>query len=369
MTRVVIAPDSFKGVLDAPAVANAIAYGVRRARPNCDIVLKPMADGGEGTLDVLVDADGGNRRRARVTGPLGEPVDTVIGLIRQATTAVVELAKIAGFSMVPPNKRNPLVTTTYGIGEILRTIIDSDIEEIILAVGGSATVDGGMGLMQGLGVTFLDRDGRIIKPPSGGGDLERIKTMVWDKPPANLENVRITIACDVFNPACGPNGAAAIFGPQKGADAATVKRLDRGLSHWADVLEAMTGRPIREEPGTGAAGAVALPLLAMTNASLTPGVDLVCEANDLIGAIGSADLVITGEGRLDRQSMMGKVVGAVGRMSQAVDVPCAAITGVTGGGADDCLEVIATYRTLNAPLEQTAQRLSEVAAQLVKEML
>jgi glycerate 2-kinase len=328
----------------------------------------PMADGGDGTLDVLVEAYRGRRRSVVVSGPLGEPVEAPIGLIREASAAVIEMASVAGYGQVPPELRNPLKTTSYGVGELIRAIVETEIEEIILTVGGSATVDGGIGMMQALGVTFRDRAGRVMPPRLTGGDLPRIGEFSWDHPPANIENVQFTIACDVLNPACGPNGAAAVFGPQKGADADGVRLLDAGLAHWADLLEGMCPRSVRDDPGTGAAGGVALPLLALAGASIVPGIDLVCEATGLPGLIASADLVLTGEGRLDRQSMMGKVVGSVGRLARTAHVPCIAVVGTTGPGADDCLEVLDRFVTLDAPLDQTERRLAEVAEEVVRKL-
>jgi len=364
--RIIVAPDSFKGVLDARRAAHALALGIRRARPDADVLEIPMADGGEGTLDALVDAHKGNRRKVPAIGPLGDPVEAAIGLIREASTAVIELASVVGYSLVPPDLRNPLKTTTYGLGQVVRAVVETEIEQIILTVGGSATVDGGAGMMQALGMTFFDRAGRPIAHHIAGGDLPNVVRFSWDSPPANFENVQFTVACDVLNPACGPNGAAAVFGPQKGADAEGVRVLDRGLSHWADLLEGASGRSIRNEPGTGAAGGVALPLLALARAAIVPGIDLVCEATGLPNLIASADLVITGEGRLDRQSMMGKVVGSVGRLARAADVSCIAVVGAAGPGADASLEVLDRFVTLDAPLDQTERRLAEVAEQIAR---
>lgn len=367
--RVVVAPCSFKGVLTARQAGEAIALGIRRARPEARIDVVPMADGGEGTLDVLVDAEKGNRRRVAAHGPLGEPIEAPVGLIRHATTAVIELASIAGYAMVSAGGRDPLKTSTFGVGEVIRTAVDSEIEEIILTLGGSATVDGGAGMMQALGMIFFDREGRLMDSPVAGGDLIRIGRISWDHPPANIENVQFTIATDVLNPACGPKGAAAVFGPQKGADAEGVRVLEAGLSNWADLLEAICRRRIRDDPGTGAAGGVALPLLAMSSAMIVPGVDLVAEATGLAAKITGADLVITGEGCLDRQSMMGKAVGAVGRMCRAVDVRCVAIVGKTGEGVEECRAVLDRWYALDAPLDRTEGRLIEVAEQLAVENL
>lgn len=367
--RVLAAPDSFKGVLSAADAAEALAAGVRRARPDAEAVPLPLADGGEGTLEVLIRAARGSRRRLTATGPLGDPVEATIGLIHQAATAVVELAGVAGYALVPPERRDPLHTTTYGLGEVLRAVIESGIEEIILAVGGSATVDGGAGMMQALGLLLLDADGNLIRRHAVGGDLSSIRRIVWQAPPENLENVQLTVAVDVLNPACGPHGAAAVFGPQKGATPEAVRLLDAGLAHWADLLEEMAGRRLRAEAGTGAAGGVALPLLALAGASIIPGIDVVSEAVDLPGRIAVSDLVLTGEGRVDRQSLMGKVVGSVGRMARTAGVPCIAIVGAAGEGAEDCLAVLDRIETLNAPLNQTAARLEEIAASLATKWL
>lgn len=371
--RIVVAPDSFKGAADARQAADAMARGVRDARPDAQVIAVPMADGGEGTLEVLLAAEYGARRRTAAHGPLGEPIDAPVGLIRRASTAVIELAAVCGYSMVPPDRRDPLKTTTYGLGEVLRAAMETEVEQVILAVGGSATVDGGAGMMQALGLALYDAAGRELPRFAAGGDLPRIARVAWRNRPANLDAVHVAVAADVLNPACGPNGAARVFAPQKGADAAAVEQLDRGIAGWADLLEANCGSPkssrrgdrrIRDEPGAGAAGAVALPLMALANASIAPGVDLVIEATRLAEHIADADLVLTGEGRLDRQSMMGKVVGAVGRLCRAAGVPCTAIVGAAGDGADECLSVIDRYITLDGPIDQTAKRLQRAAASI-----
>lgn len=369
MIRVIACPDSFKGSLAATTAAEAIARGVIRSRPDAKVDVVPMADGGEGTLDVLVDAERGKRRRVVAHGPLGDRVEAPVGLIRQASVAVIELACVSGYSLVTPDCRDPLRTTTFGLGEVIRAAIESDVDEIILAVGGSATVDGGAGMMQALGLKLLDKTGRALPDGIGGGQLLAIDRFVWDRPPDNLENVQFTLACDVLNPACGENGAAVVFGPQKGADAKGVKTLDAGISHWANLLETAIGRSIRNEPGTGAAGGVALPLLALGNAVIVPGVDLVSQVVGLSGKLAEADLVITGEGRLDAQSMMGKVVGAVGRMCRTADVPCAAIVGIKGNGWEECLGILDRVYTLDAPMEQTESRIEHVAATAASELL
>lgn len=367
--RVVAAPDSFKGALDARSAAAAIGEGATRGAPGVDVVFSPMADGGEGTLEIIIDASDGRRRRVEATGTLGEPRQVPIGLIREASTAVIELAQVAGHGLVPPGKRDPLATTTFGLGQVIRAVVETGIEEIILAIGGSATVDGGAGMMQALGLTLLDRAGRPMASGVGGGRLSDIANLAWDRPPEGLEHVGFTIACDVLNPSCGPNGAAVVYGPQKGADPAAVKRLERGLLHWAGLLEASCGRPLRDEPGTGAAGGAALPLVGLLGATLVPGVDFVSEMVGLPNAIGGADLVFTGEGRLDRQSMMGKVVGAVGRMCRTAGTPCVALVGAAGDGAEACFEAIDRFHVLDCPLQETGAGLAVMAERVALEML
>ncbi|MBX3394650.1 MAG: glycerate kinase [Phycisphaerae bacterium] len=369
MPKVVIAPDSFKGSISATAAASAIAEGVRRAQPSATIIEAPMADGGEGTLEILVQALGGQMRRARVSGAMGDTIDAPIGLIRDATTAVIEIASIAGYSMATTRPRDPLRATTFGVGQAIRVAMETGIEQIILALGGSATVDGGAGMLQALGIIPLDIDRRPIASPAGGGDLIRIDRLAWDRPPEHLEQVEFTIACDVLNPACGPNGAAVVFGPQKGADDSAVAKLDAGLSNWAGVLERMSGRPLRDEPGTGSAGGVALPLLALLNAHIVPGVDLIADAIGLREKIVEADLVITGEGRLDRQSLMGKVVGSVARMAHCANVPCVAVVGTTGDGVASCLSVLDDYEVIGGPIEETTPRLADAAERVLRSLM
>ncbi len=366
--RIVVAPDKFKGVLSAPAAAEAIAAGIARCAKGADIDTMPMADGGEGTLDILVKARQGQRRLIRATGPLGEPIEAPIGLVDGASAAVIELATLAGYSLVPPERRDPLRTTTYGVGEAIRAAVETGVERITLAIGGSATVDGGAGMMQALGLVYLDERGRRIEDMVAGGDLERIDRAVWERPPEGLEHVEFTVACDVLNPLCGERGAARVFAPQKGADAASVARLERGLAHWDEVLARIAGVSHADEPGMGAAGGAALPLASLLGARLVPGVDLVAQAYDLQSRVVGAELTITGEGRLDGQSLMGKVVGAVGRLCQGADVPCVAIVGAAGEGADSCLEVLDRYYVLEGPMERTAELLEQRAEEVAREL-
>jgi glycerate kinase len=330
--RIVIAPDSFKGTLTAVEAAEAIAEVVRRLHPDAAIDCCPMADGGQGTLDVIVRAAGGQRRRVACRGPLGEPMTAEVGLIDRAATAVVELAAAAGLTLVPPERRNPLHTTTYGVGELLAAALDAQVDRIILALGGSATIDGGGGLAQALGLVVRDAAGRSLPAPLVPARLVDARRIDIDAMTKRFGATAITIAADVLNPLLGPNGAAAVFGPQKGADARAIAALERGLTHWVGLLEGASGRSLRDEPGTGAAGGAALPLLAFTEATIVPGADLVIQAVRLPERLADADLIITGEGRLDGQSLMGKTVGAVARLARSAGVPCVAVAGALGAG-------------------------------------
>jgi len=369
--RILIVTDKFKGVLRAQAAAEAIADGLfaaaRRWKPsvNLDLRIHPMADGGDGTLECLLNAWGGRRQQTSAQDPFGNPVQVPIGLVNEATTAVVESALVIGHALVPENMRDPLTASSYGLGQVLRAVMETGVENILIGLGGTATVDGGSGMMQALGLRLIDAAGRDLPSPIGGGRLCDINRIAWHDPPANLDSVQFTLAVDVLNPLCGEHGAARVFGPQKGADVRGVEILDAGLARWADVLQSATGVDLRHEPGTGASGGIALPFLALANATITPGVDLVIEAHRLADAIGSADLVVTGEGRLDGQSLMGKVVGAIARMAHSAGVPCVALVGALGPGVEQFDSLNLRRVVIGGPIEETADRLSDAAAGLL----
>lgn len=331
--KIVIAPDSFKGSLTARQAADAIERGVRRATPDVDIISIPMADGGEGTVRALVDATGGRLISVRVTGPLGEPVAATYGILGDGTTAVIEMAEAAGLHLVGAMP-DPLHATTRGVGELILDALGHGAERIIVGLGGSATNDGGAGMAQALGIRLLDADGRDL--PVGGAalaDLDRIDCTGLDP---RVTRTPIILASDVTNPLAGPDGASAVFGPQKGATPAMVEQLDQALSHYAAVIHRDTSRSVGIIPGSGAAGGLGAGFLAFTDATMRSGVDLVTETVGLKEWAVGADYCFTGEGRIDGQTQYGKTPMGVARAVHEAAPAChvIALAGSLGEDAE-----------------------------------
>ncbi len=329
--KIVIAPQGFKGNLTALEVARAIEAGVKRIVPDALTILKPMADGGEGTVQALVDATGGEIITTEVTGPLGEPINAHWGILNDQVTAVIEMAAASGLPLVPPEKRNPLITTTYGTGELILAALAKGCRKLIIGIGGSATNDGGAGMAQALGARFLDAKGKELAPGGAAlADLEHIDVTNLDP---RLVGFEVTRACDVNNPLCGPRGASAIYGPQKGATPELVEQLDAALAHYADVVRKDLGADVRNVAGAGAAGGLGMGLMVFLKARLIPGIDVVIEATNLVADLTGADLVFTAEGRIDCQSAMGKVLTGVALKAKEFGSPVIALAGEV---ADDC---------------------------------
>jgi glycerate 2-kinase len=329
--RIVIAPNAFKGSLTALEAAQAIAEGVRVAAPDAEVVLVPIADGGDGTVEALVAATNGERRTLRVRGPLGDPVEADYGLIDGGSTAVIEMAKAAGLALVPPEKRDPRVTTTFGVGELLQQAYDHGARHFIVGIGGSATNDGGAGTAQALGYQLLDDKGQELPP--GGLALKRLARIDAARVRANWKAADVEVACDVTNPLTGPTGASAVYGPQKGATPKMVAELDTALKHFAGIIRRDLGVDVEQLPGAGAAGGLGAGLVAFTGARLRPGAEMVMEALHLDGRLKGAHLVITGEGRLDSQTArFGKGPAAVARHARASGIP---VLGIGGSIADE----------------------------------
>ncbi|MGK5627659.1 glycerate kinase [Streptomyces sp. URMC 123] len=323
--RVLIAADKFKGSLTAVRVAEHLTAGLRRALPGLEVEALPVADGGDGTVDAAVAA-GFERRTVRVAGPLGDPVDASYAL--RAGTAVVEMAEASGLQRLPAGTLAPLTATTRGTGELLRAALDAGAHTIVLGVGGSATTDGGAGMLSALGARLLDGEGRPLGP--GGGALRALGTADLSGLDARLGQTRIVLACDVDNPLTGPDGAAAVYGPQKGATERDVALLDAGLGHWATALEKALGPAAGEAaraPGAGAAGGVGYAALAALGAAFRPGIEVLLEVLGFAAALDRATLVITGEGSLDEQTLRGKAPAGVARAARARGVEVVAVCG------------------------------------------
>ena len=333
--KIVIAPQSFKGSVSALEAAQAIERGVRRAEPEAEVALVPVADGGDGTLEVLVDSTGGEIFRSIVTGPLGHAVEASWGVMGDGRTAVVEMARASGLAMVPPRRRNPRTTTTLGTGEIIREALDKGFTRIIVGLGGSATNDAGAGMAGALGVKFLDAQGRAL--PRGGAALARLSHIDASNLNPKLKDVTIIGATDVTNPLCGPAGASAVYGPQKGASPEIVAELDAALANFARVAQQDLGMDFlnEEHPGAGAAGGLGAGLMAFTGARLQSGIDMVCEVLNFDEHVQDADLVITGEGRADVSSIYDKAPVGVARKASPYQVPTIILAGSLGEGYEE----------------------------------
>ncbi|WP_434178540.1 glycerate kinase [Bacillus stercoris] len=330
--KIIIAPDSFKESLSALEAADAIERGFKSVFPGADYRKLPMADGGEGTVQSLVDATNGRVIEQVVTGPLEKPVKAFFGMMGDGRTAVIEMAAASGLHLVPVDKRNPLVTTTKGTGELIGAALDAGAEHLIIGIGGSATNDGGAGMIQALGGRLLDDSRREIGP--GGGALSQLASMDISGLDPRLQNVKLEVACDVDNPLTGPKGATAVFGPQKGATSGMVDVLDQNVSHFADIAEKALGATLREREGAGAAGGLGWSLLTFLQADLKRGIDIVLEAVDFENIVQDADLVITGEGRIDSQTVHGKTPIGVAKAAKSYDVPVIGIAGSISSDSD-----------------------------------
>ncbi|HAS6246727.1 TPA: glycerate kinase [Vibrio vulnificus] len=329
--KIVIAPDSYKESLTAMDVAIAIEKGFKQVLPDAHYVKLPMADGGEGTVQSMVDATGGTIIEHTVTGPLGQRVDGFFGLLGEGKTAVIEMAAASGLHLVTPDQRNPLITTTFGTGELIKAALDHGVEHIIVGIGGSATNDGGIGMAQALGIKLLDAQGNALG--HGGGELAKLATIDCSQLDPRLAQVRLEVACDVDNPLCGPKGASAVFGPQKGATPEMVTILDKNLAHYATIIKQQLDVDVRDMAGAGAAGGMGAALLGLLNAELRPGIEIVMDAVHLDEIVADADLVITGEGRIDSQTIHGKTPIGVARTAKKHGLP---VIGIAGCLSADC---------------------------------
>lgn len=358
--KIVIAPDSYKESLTAMEVATAIEAGFRNLFPDSEYIKLPMADGGEGTVQSLIDATGGQIIEHPVTGPLGTQVTGFYGVMGDGKTAVIEMAAASGLHLVAPEQRNPLQTTSYGTGELIIAALNKGVEHIIVGIGGSATNDGGIGMAQALGIRMLDSQGNDIG--YGGGELARLATIDMTAVDPRLAQIELEVACDVDNPLCGPKGASQVFGPQKGATPDMVEQLDRNLAHYAELINTQLGCDVKNRPGAGAAGGLGAALMGLLNANLRPGIEIVMDAVNLADIVADADLVITGEGRIDSQTIHGKTPIGIARTAKRFNKPVIGIAGclsadcdvVYSHGIDAVFSVVPRAMPLQDALDETA---------------
>ena len=372
MQKIVIAPQEFKGSLTAIEIARAIEVGVLRAIPDAATVLAPVADGGDGTLQALVDSSSGRIESATVTGPLGEEVVAEWGALGDGKTAVIEMARSSGLALVDLDARDPRRATTRGVGELIAAALNADQTSFIIGIGGSATNDGGAGMMQALGASLLDSNGRELGP--GGAALAKLDRIDVSNLDERVRSADVVVACDVNNPLCGPTGASAVFGPQKGATPEIVAELDAALGHFADIMERDLGADVRDRAGAGAAGGLGAGLMALLDAELRAGVDIVLDAVGLEHQLDGADLVITGEGQIDASTVFNKAPVGVARLASQRGIPVIALSGSLGDGyegvhelgIDAVFTLVDRPMTLDEALEDTERLVSSLAEEATR---
>lgn len=370
--KIVIAPDSFKESLTALQVAQAIEIGFKKIFPDAEYIKVPMADGGEGTVQSLIDAWQGQSMVTEVTAPLGNKVLAEWGLSADRKTAIIEMAAASGLHLVAENERNPLITGSYGTGELIKAALNFGVEKIILGIGGSATNDAGVGMLQALGATFLDDEGKPLV--AGGAALKRLSKIDLSALDPRLATTQIEVACDVDNPLCGERGASAVFGPQKGATAAMIKELDAALSLFSQKVKQQLNKDIANIAGAGAAGGMGAGLQLLPKCRLKSGVDIILEATHLSKVVADADLVITGEGRMDSQTVYGKTPVGVAKTAKRFHKPVIAIVGclradyevVYDAGIDAVFPIIRNLASLSDTLAQGRENLISTAQNVAR---
>lgn len=360
--NVLLCPDSFKDALSAQEASAAMARGVQRAAPNALVQICPLADGGEGSLDALIAATGAERLTLEVQDALGRPRQAAWGWLSDQRTAFIELAEASGLQHLSVNERSALITSTFGVGELLMAALEQGAQKALLLLGGSATNDGGAGMLTALGARFLDHNNQPLAP--GGAALRQLARLELEGLDPRLAELKLEAAVDVDNPLLGERGASAVFGPQKGATPQEVKQLDQALGHFADVSAQVLGQDHRELPGAGAAGGMGFAARAFLNATLKPGIEMIMQQADMQTLLAHADLVITGEGRLDGQSLAGKTPIGVSRAAQRLNKPVVVLAGSLGDGWRACLDegVTAAFALADGPttLEQALPRTAEL---------
>lgn len=366
--KIVIAIDSLKGSLSSLEAGQALRQGILRAMPHAQITIRPLADGGEGTVEALVLGMNGKKEKVTVTGPLGQPVDCIYGILEDSKTAIIEMSGAAGITLVPDRERNPLNTTTYGVGQVIKDAICKGCRHFIVGIGGSATNDGGVGMLQALGYGFLDKDGAPIA--FGGKGLKDLVKITDTNVIPELKDCTFRIACDVTNPLCGEQGCSAVYGPQKGATPDMILQMDRWLSDYAKLAAENFPQTDAAYPGTGAAGGMGFAFLTFTNAVLESGIQIILEETRLEEFVKDADIVVTGEGRLDGQTVMGKAPVGVAKIAKKYGKPVIAFSGCVtedavlcnDAGIDAFFPILRGVVTLEEALDHTNAEKNMAAA-------
>lgn len=364
--KVLIAPDSFKESLSAIKVCEAIRSGILQTKPEALITQLPLADGGEGSIEAIVNNGMGKVIEATVHGPLLRPIQSKFGILDR--TAIIEMAEASGLQLLKPNERNPLLTSTFGTGELIKHALDHKCNQIIICIGGSATNDGGMGALRALGVRFLDENHQEIKP--GGGSLENLRAIDFSKMDRRIRRCRVKVACDVTNPLLGDTGASKVFAAQKGADPLQIEILEKSLSHFAEITRFVVSHDVSNKPGAGAAGGLGFGLMAYLNAKLESGFKIISELVELEKQIKKTDLIITGEGKIDNQTKYGKVPWGVMQLAKKHKKPIIAICGIKGDGADELVgfqeiySLVSDSITKEEAMKNTATHLTKWAQNL-----
>lgn len=363
--KIVIAPDSYKGSIYAPDAARAMAEGILRVLPDADIDIVPIADGGDGTLETLVEISGGQIETLEVTGPLGNPIQAEWGAMGDNTTAVIEMARTSGLALIATDQRNPLITTTFGLGEIISKALDSGFRNFIIGIGGSATNDAGSGMAQALGIKLLDSFGNNLE--FGGAALSKLHSIDFSNIDPRIQESIFEVACDVNNPLTGPAGASAVYGPQKGATQDMISLLDKALLNFAKIVTRDLGTDIKDVPGSGAAGGLGGGIMAFLEGNLRPGVDIILDKVNLNKHLQDADLIVTGEGCMDFQTIFNKAPIGVANLAHPLGIPVIGISGSLGERFTDVHDhgISAAHSITNRPM--TLEYASQNAAALISD--
>ncbi|WP_330390551.1 glycerate kinase family protein [Paramaledivibacter caminithermalis] len=372
--KIVLAPDSFKESMTAKEACEAMERGIKKVNSNIECIKVPMADGGEGTMQSLVDATKGKVYKVKVNGPLGDEVEAEYGILGNGEIAVLEMASASGIQLISKEKRNPLKTSTYGTGQLIKACLNHPIKKILIGIGGSSTNDGGAGMIQALGGRLLDKNG--IELPFGGGQLGELEKIDLSNLDKRLKNLEIEVACDVNNPLVGKNGASFVFGPQKGATKEMVEILDKNLNHFADKIKEALGKDIKEVHGAGAAGGLGAGLMAFLNGKLKKGIDMVVEYTKLEENIKEADMVWTGEGSIDSQTIFGKTPLGVAKIAEKYDVPVIVLAGRVGdkiaelydNGIDAIFSIMQEASSLEEALVKGKENIEKLSENLIRFM-